>query len=141
MAFRPGAYLRSCSVARSIVTGIPFDSVQVSGLWQYWQRNMHAVVHATSRMPGPSTAEPVVNECRKPMSPLLSAERTSMSPTSSPRWTRISNGLFASSGVAAAASAPIASARVERAVDHVHLLLAGQPDEVDRVARDADRQA
>ena len=27
---------------------MPFVSVQVSGLWQYWQRNMHAVVHATS---------------------------------------------------------------------------------------------
>ena len=39
---------------------MPLDKVQVSGLWQYWQRNMHAVVHATSRIPGPSTAEPVV---------------------------------------------------------------------------------
>ena len=52
---------------------MPFASVQVSGLWQYWQRNMQAVVQATSRMPGPSTAEPVVKLWRKPMSPVLSA--------------------------------------------------------------------
>ena len=62
ITFRPVAYLRSSSVARAIVTGMPFDSVQVSGLWQNLQRNMHSVVQATSRMPGPSTAEPVVNE-------------------------------------------------------------------------------
>ena len=48
---------------------MPLESVQVSGLWQYWQRNMQDVVQATRRMPGPSTAEPVVKECRKPMSP------------------------------------------------------------------------
>src|SRR5688572_23179748 len=120
---------------------MPLLSVQVSGLWQNWQRNMHAVVQATRRIPGPSTAEPVVNECRKPMSPVLSAVRTSVSPTSSPRWTRISYGLFASSGVAAAVSIAGSSVGMERAVDHVHLLLAGQADEVDRVARHADRQA
>ena len=34
--------------------------VQVSGLWQYWHRHMQPVVHATTRTPGPSTAEPVL---------------------------------------------------------------------------------
>ena len=62
IAFRPVAYLRSSSIACSIVIGVPFESVQVSGLWQNLQRNMHSVVQATSRMPGPSTAEPVVKE-------------------------------------------------------------------------------
>ena len=85
---------RACSSG----TGMPFLSVQVSGLWQYWQRNIQAVVQATSRMPGPSTAEPVVKECRKPRSPVLSALRTSVSGTPSPRCTRISNGDLASSG-------------------------------------------
>ncbi len=43
---------------------------------------MQPAVQATTRTPGPSTAEPVVNECRKPMSPLASAVRTSDSGTS-----------------------------------------------------------
>ena len=58
---------------------------------------MQPVVHATTRTPGPSTAEPVVNECTKPMSPSASAVRTSDSGTPSPRWTRSSKGLFATS--------------------------------------------
>ena len=58
---------------------------------------MQPVVQATTRTPGPSTVEPVVNECRKPMSPVASAVRTSVSGTSLPRLTRSSNGLFASS--------------------------------------------
>jgi len=33
---------------------------------------MHPEVHATNRTPGPSTAEPVVNEWRNPRSPLAS---------------------------------------------------------------------
>ena len=59
---------------------------------------MQPAVQATTRTPGPSTAEPVVNECRKPMSPVASAVRTSDSGTSLPRLTRSSYGLFASSG-------------------------------------------
>ena len=43
---------------------------------------MQPAVHATTRTPGPSTAEPVVNECRNPMSPVASAVRTSVSGTS-----------------------------------------------------------
>ena len=58
---------------------------------------MQPVVHATTRTPGPSTVDPVVYECMKPMSPLDSAERTSVSGTSFPRLTRSSNGLFAAS--------------------------------------------
>ena len=38
---------------------------------------MQPVVHATTRTPGPSTVEPVVNECRNPMSPVARAVRTS----------------------------------------------------------------
>ena len=34
MTLSPWRYLRSSSVARAIVTGIPFVIVQVSGLWQ-----------------------------------------------------------------------------------------------------------
>ena len=34
---------------------------------------MHPAVHATTRTPGPSTVDPVVNECRNPMSPVASA--------------------------------------------------------------------
>src|SRR6187549_470326 len=60
---------------------------------------MQPAVQATTRTPGPSTVAPVVNECRKPMSPVASAERTSVSGTSLPRLTRNSNGLFASSVV------------------------------------------
>src|SRR5882724_984662 len=103
---------------------------------------MQPVVHATTRTPGPSTVEPVVKEWRNPRSPDASAARTSASDTRSPRSTRSSNGLAASSeadsGIAASG---IASVSVERPVDHVHLLLAREPDEVHRIARDADRQA
>jgi hypothetical protein len=77
MTFRPVAVLPNSSAARARVTGSPLLIVQVSGLWQYRQRHMQPVVHATTRTPGPSTAEPVVKECRKPMSPVASAVRTS----------------------------------------------------------------
>ena len=60
---------------------------------------MQPVVQATTRTPGPSTVDPVVNEWRKPMSPVASAVRTSDSGTSLPRSTRSSYGLFAASGV------------------------------------------
>src|SRR3954452_21381548 len=60
---------------------------------------MQPVVQATTRTPGPSTAEPVVKEWRNPMSPVASAVRTSDSPTSAPRLTRSSYGLLAASGV------------------------------------------
>src|SRR5262245_13922582 len=142
MALRPWRYLPSSAAAFVTLTGMPLRIVHVSGLWQYWQRHMHPVVHATTRTPGPSTAEPVVNECRNPMSPVSSAPRTSVSGTSSPRFTRISNGLFAARGVCAAASpATIVSASVERAIDHVHLLFAREAHEVHCVARYADREA
>src|SRR4249919_3754007 len=102
---------------------------------------MQAVVHATRRMPGPSTADPVVKLWRKPMSPVFNALRTSVSGISSPRWTRISNGEAASSGTVLAGVLVAISFSVERAIDHVHLLLARQPHEIDRVTRHADRQA
>jgi hypothetical protein len=56
---------------------------------------MHPDVHATTRTPGPSTVAPVVNECRKPISPVASADRTSDSGTPAARFTRSSNGLAA----------------------------------------------
>src|SRR4249919_1470957 len=99
---------------------------------------MQPVVHATTRTPGPSTVEPVVKECRNPMSPLASASRTLCSGMASPRWTRSSNGFFASSATAGASDMGVS---VERAVDDVHLLLAREPDEIHRVAGDANRQA
>src|SRR4030095_16442149 len=100
---------------------------------------MHCVVQATRRMPGPSTAEPVVNECRKPTSTLRTAARRSGSGTRLARSTRSSNGLLASRGVPApAAGSLISSLSVECPVDHVHLLFARQPDEVHRVAGDPD---
>src|SRR4029453_18390263 len=100
---------------------------------------MQPAVHATTRTPGPSTVAPVVKEWRKPMSPVASAERTSASGTFLPRSTRSSNGLVASR-VVVAASGMDASA-MERAVDDVHLLFPREPDEVDGVSRDANRQA
>src|SRR5262245_10104643 len=100
---------------------------------------MQPVVHATTRTPGPSTVDPVVNECKKPMSPLSSALCTSVSGMSFARFTRISNGLFASRFACVVASAIAVS--VEGAVDHVHLLLACESHEVDRVARYANREA
>src|SRR5262249_44443661 len=105
---------------------------------------MQPAVQATSRTPGPSTADPVVKEWRKPMSPLASAERTSVSGTCAPSFTRSSYGLRAEreaggSGGDCDTDAP--SVPVERPVDHVHPLLAREADEVDGVARHADGQA
>src|SRR6185295_6965319 len=80
---------------------------------------------------------PVVNECRKPMSPDARASRTVCSGRSAASWTRSSKGLFASSGGLACSGTGVA---VEGAVDDVHLLLAAQPHEVHRVARDPDRE-
>src|SRR5215471_16425765 len=140
ITLRPLAYLPSSSTARPIGTGIPFLIVQVSGLWQNLQRNMHSAIHATRRMPGPSTAEPVVKECMKPMSPLVSAAWISFSGTSLALSTLSSNGLFASSE----ADPPVAAAMstsVEGSGDDIHLLLARQPHEIDRIAGYADRQA
>src|SRR4029453_16509262 len=109
---------------------LPID--HVSGLWQYWHRHMQPDVHATTRTPGPSTVAPVVKEWRNPMSPLTSAARTSGSGTSLPWSTRSSYGLFASSdgvpGAGPASGTGVSS--VERAVDHVHLLLSREPHEV-----------
>ncbi len=90
MICSPDRYFLSSSVARATVTGIPLVIVQVSGLWQYWQRHMHPDVHTTTRTPGPSTADPVVKEWRNPMSPVASAVRTSVSGTLAPRLTRSS---------------------------------------------------
>src|SRR5687768_1330652 len=97
---------------------------------------MQPLVHATTRTPGPSTAAPVVNECRNPTSPLASAARTSPSGTEAPRSTRSSNGL-AAWRCGRTSDMPLS---VERAVDDVHLLLPRQPHEVDRVARHPDGQ-
>src|SRR4051794_3724085 len=121
---------------------MPFVRVHVSGLWQYRQRNMQAVVQATRRMPGPSTAEPVVKECRKPRSPVLSALLTSVSAMPLPRCTRISNGDLASSGTVrgGGAAAISISFAVECAVDHIHLLLASETDKIDCIAGHADRE-
>ena len=47
----------------------------------------------------------------------------------------------ARTGYASHSRATIDAPAVERAVDHVHLLLARQPHEVHRIARDPDRQA
>ena len=88
MTLRPWRYFPSSSAAFTTETGMPFVTVHVSGLWQYRHRHMHPVVHATTRTPGPSTVEPVVNEWRNPMSPLASASRTVCSGRSSLRWTR-----------------------------------------------------
>src|SRR3954451_14942749 len=103
---------------------------------------MHPAVHATTRTPGPSTVAPVVNEWRNPMSPLATAARTSGSGMPALRLRRSSYGLFAVSGV----SGPLcvsgmAATSVERPVDHVHLPLARQADEVHGVAGHADGEA
>src|SRR5262245_56535530 len=98
MTWSPRRYFRSSSTARSSGTAMPLVSVQVSGLWQYWHRQLHPAVQATTRIPGPSTAEPVVNECRKPTSPdsIDFLMNDSFAPA---LWfTRSSNGLLASSG-------------------------------------------
>src|SRR4051794_1681047 len=72
------------------------------------------------------------------MSPVRNAERTSVSGTASPSFTRISKGLFASSETGLAAASTIMSGAVERAVDHIHLLVARQPHEIDRISRHAN---
>src|SRR6476469_1646507 len=106
---------------------------------------MHAVVQATRRMPGPSTADPVVNEWRNPRSPVLSAVLTSVSGTRSPRLTRITYGDAASSGTVWSAGGGCEivciSLSVESAVDDIQLLFTRQPHEVHSVARDANGQA
>src|SRR4051794_40224603 len=102
---------------------------------------MHPDVHATTRTPGPSTVEPVVKEWRKPMSPVASAIRTSASGTFLLMPTRSSNGLFASSGVwMTVTSSDMAACPVKRSIDHVELLLAREPDEIDGVAGHTDGQ-
>src|SRR4051794_8944666 len=69
------------------------------------------------------------------------AERTSDSGTSRPRLTRSSKGLFASiAGLCKTGISLMTSFSVERPVDNVHLLLAGQTHEVHSVARNTDRQ-
>src|SRR5580765_5761725 len=76
------------------------------------------------------------------MSPVASAARTSDSGTPFPRFTRSSKGLFASRGASGSVwlSGMTASA-VEGPIDDVHLLLAREADEVDRVPGHADGQA
>src|SRR6185503_149619 len=105
---------------------------------------MQPVVQATTRTPGPSTVEPVVNEWRNPMSPEASASFTVCSGTSSPRSTRSSNGLAAPSDARGADSWLVLGiafpSTVEGAADHVHLLLARETDEVHRVAGDSNGQ-
>src|SRR5438067_13284943 len=102
---------------------------------------MQPLVHATRRTPGPSTVDPVVNEWRNPISPVASATRTSASGTAVPRLTRSSNGFFAASGVDVTAGVSgMDVASVECSIDDVHLLLAREPHEIDRVARHPNRQ-
>src|SRR6185369_10902070 len=120
---------------------MPLVSLHVSGLWQYRQRHMQPVVHATTRTPGPSTVEPVVKEWRNPMSPEASASRTVCSGRYSASLTRSSKGLFAASETVEVSGTRVSAVAVERAIDDVHLLLATQPHEVHRVPRDPDRQA
>src|SRR3954468_21407315 len=99
LVLRPCRYFPSSSAAFVTDTGRPLVIVQVSGLWQYWQRHMQPVVQATTRTPGPSTVAPVVKECRNPMSPVDRALLTSESETVLPRLTRRSNGLLPTNGV------------------------------------------
>src|SRR5688572_28267289 len=77
------------------------------------------------------------------MSPDASAERTSPSETGAPRSTRSSYGFLATSEGCAASVMCVSVVRraMEGAVDHVHLLFARQPHEVDGVTRYADGQA
>src|SRR4051812_30738227 len=142
MTFRPGWYFLSSSVALATLTGIPFVIVHVSGLWQYRHRHMQPVVQATTRTPGPSTADPVVNECRNPMSPDASALRTSDSGTLRPRFTRSSNGLFAVTGVSTVVfGSDTCRLSVKCPIDNVHLLLAREPHEVHRISRHSNRKS
>src|SRR5262244_2798332 len=75
------------------------------------QGNGHSIHHApgvgvvtvlaaplTTRTPGPSTVEPVVNECRNPISPVSRAFLTRDSGTSRLWSRRSSKGLLPSSG-------------------------------------------
>src|SRR5262245_3953923 len=80
------------------------------------------------------------------MSPLASADRTSDSGMPFPRLTRSSYGLLASSfgsGMVVDIHTRKSSlyASMERSVDDVHLLVAGEAHEVDRITRHANRQA
>src|SRR5262245_9205457 len=103
---------------------------------------MQPAVHATTRTPGPSTVEPVVKECRNPMSPLASAARTSASERFLLRPTRSSKGSFASiEGSGTDVFSSMMGSAVESPVDDVHLLLACQAHEVHSVPRHANRQA
>ena len=88
MVRRPWRYWFTTSTARVKLTGIPLVSFHVSGLWQNTHWNWQPLSQATTRIPGPSTAEPVVNEWTKPQSPLSSASRMPVSPTFSPSETR-----------------------------------------------------
>src|SRR5574339_1219624 len=100
---------------------------------------MQPVVQATTRTPGPSTVEPVVNEWRNPMSPVASAVWTSAWDTLVPRLTRSSYGLAASSAVGPASiPSSMATASVEGAVDHVQLLLTREPHEIHGIPGHAD---
>ena len=91
------------------------------------------------RTPGPSTAEPVVNEWTNPQSPLSSAARMSVSPTRSPSDDAQVVGTADQRDVWVGALKHAWLRRpVEGAVDDVHLLLAGQPHEVHRVTGNAD---
>src|SRR5688572_8790197 len=119
---------------------MPLVSVQVSGLWQNLQPNVHSAVQATRRIPGPSTAEPVVKEWRKPKSPLSSALRMVGSGTAFPRATRSSYGLPASIETRPGTSLFI-SFTVEGTGDDIHLLFPGQLDKIHGVAGHPERQA
>src|SRR5215471_1896389 len=102
---------------------------------------MQPAVQPTTRTPGPSTVAPVVNECRKPMSPVASADLTLTSGTSLPRLTLSSYGLFASRAVSPTVRlSDMAGSSMEGPVDDVHLLVARQSDEVHCITGYADRQ-
>src|SRR5215831_5460032 len=102
---------------------------------------MQPVVQATTRTPGPSTADPVVNECRKPISPFANAVRTSVSGMSFARLTRISNGLVASSATGSAVCCSfIELLTMECSANDVHLLFARKTDEVDGITGYTNRE-
>src|SRR6056297_950426 len=99
------------------------------------------VVHSTNRTPGPSTTEPVWNECTKPLAPSFAVGRTGQSGYGAGqevmRWKVGAKGPPASGVTDRGLRLHLP---VERPVHHVELLLARQLDEVDGVARDADRE-
>src|SRR5690349_16525521 len=74
----------------------------------------------------------------KPISPVLSAVFTADSETPSARFTRSSNGSFASRRTCSVTF--IWSPAMERPVQHVQLLLARQPHEVHCVSRYTNRK-